>query len=227
ELATGEHPFGSNPALMLARMMEGRPATLSRQLPVPALEPIVRRCLRAAPADRYASAAVLLEDLRRLGSGSGNHRVRFDTVDAAGLWWWRFHQISVTVVDAAAPVLAGLAGAKIGRPYGMPVFYGALALATAAVTLRLNLLFTAQVHRAMLASHRARLFRWIAAAESFLAMLMLGTSAAVSESHPIVAGILVTLAIVMIASLAVIEPATTGGAGLYPPAERETQPPPR
>ena len=227
ELATGEHPFGSNPALMLARMMEGRPVTLSRQLPLPALEPIVRRCLRAAAAERYASAEVLLEDLRRVASGSGSHRTRIDIGDGAGLWWWRFHQISVTIVDAAAPVLAALASARIGRPYGMPVFYAALALATAAVTLRLNLLFTSRVHPAMLAAHRRRLFRWIVAAESLLAMLMLGASAVVSESHPIVAAILLTLAIVTIASLAVIEPATTGGAGLDAASERETLPPPQ
>ena len=227
ELATGEHPFGSNPALMLARMMEGRPLTLTRQLPLPALEPIVRRCLRAAPAERYASAEVLLEDLRRITSGSGSHRTRADIVDGPGLWWWRFHQISVTIVDAAAPVLAALASPRIGRPYGMPVFYAALALATAAVTLRLNLLFTARVHPVMLGIHRARLFRWIVAAESLLALLMLGASAVVGESHPVVAAILMTLAIVTIASLAVIEPATTGGAGFYPPDERETLPPPQ
>ena len=71
ELATGEHPFGSNPALMLARMMEGRPATLSRQLPIPALDPIIRQCLRVSPADRYASADELLDDLRKLTTPSG------------------------------------------------------------------------------------------------------------------------------------------------------------
>ena len=227
ELATGEHPFGSNPALMLARMMEGRPPSLTRQLPLPALEPIVRRCLRAVPAERYASAEVLLEDLRRITSGSGSQPTRGDSVDGAGLWWWRFHQISVTVVDAAAPVLAALASPRIGRPYGMPVFYAALALATVAVTLRLNLLFTSQVHPAMLATHRTRLVRWIVGAEALLATLMLGASAAVSESHPIVAAILVTLAIVTLASLAVIEPATTDSAGLYPASGRETLPPPQ
>ena len=71
ELATGEHPFGSNPAAMLARMMEGRPATLPRQLSVPALDPIVRRCLRVSPADRYASADELLADLKKLTTPSG------------------------------------------------------------------------------------------------------------------------------------------------------------
>jgi len=83
------------------------------------------------------------------------------------------------------------------------------------------------VHPAMLAAHRRRLFRWVVAAESLLAMLMLGASAVVSESHPIVAAILLTLAIVTIASLAVIEPATTGGAGLDATSERKTLPPPQ
>ena len=72
ELATGQHPFGSNPALMLAHMMEGRPATMPRQLPVPALDPIIRRCLRVSPADRYASAEDLLADLRKLATTSGS-----------------------------------------------------------------------------------------------------------------------------------------------------------
>jgi hypothetical protein len=217
ELATGEHPFGSNPALMLARMMEGRPATLARQLPIPGLEPIIRRCLRVSPDERYASADALLEDLRRLGSGSGSQRVTFPIDDGGqGLWWWQFHQITVTIVDVAAPILAGLAGRTLVRPYGTGVFYTALALATAAVTLRLNLLFTARVHPTMLASHRGKLFRWVAASEFSLALLMLGTALAVTEAHPVAAGILVCLAIIMVASLAVIEPATTGGAGLYP-----------
>jgi Protein kinase domain len=227
EIATGQHPFGSNPALMLARMMEGRPATLSRQLPIPALEPIVRRCLRAASSERYASAEVLLEDLRRLASGSGSQHVMAATLDASGLWWWQFHQITVTIVDAAAPVLAGLASASMPRGYAMGVIYSALGLATAAVTLRLNLLFTARVHPAMLATHRATLFRWIAGAEALLAVLMLGASVVVSNEHPIVAGVLVSLAIIMLASLAVIEPATTRGAGLYPPSSRDTLPPPQ
>ena len=71
ELATGEHPFGNDAAAVLARMtelMEGRPSGLSRPLPLPGLDRIVRRCLRAAPADRYPSSAALLADLRALAS---------------------------------------------------------------------------------------------------------------------------------------------------------------
>ena len=215
ELATGEHPFGSNPAMMLARMLEGRPATLSRQLPIPALAPIVRRCLKVSPNDRYPSADAVLEDLRRIASGSRTHTVALAGDEA--VWWWQFHQRTVTVVDAVAPVLVGLGGARLERPTGTWLFFTSLALATVAVTLRLNLLFTARVHPAMLADHRARLARWIVAAELALSLLMGGAGVAVMEASPIVAAVLVCVAMVMLASLALIEPATTGGAGLDPP----------
>ena len=49
---------------MLAWMMETRPGTLPRQLSNPALDAIVRRCMRVLPAERYASADELLADLR-------------------------------------------------------------------------------------------------------------------------------------------------------------------
>ncbi len=92
ELATGEHPFGSNPAAMLARMMEGRPATLPRQLSVPALDPIVRRCLRVSPADRYASADELLADLKKLTTPSGTLLAMFGAGD-------RWHGVVVVAVS--------------------------------------------------------------------------------------------------------------------------------
>ncbi len=215
ELATGEHPFGSNPAVMLARMMEGRPATLPRQLSVPALDPIVRRCLRVSPADRYASADELLADLKKLTTPSGTAlAVSGAGDDGSGLWWWQFHQGTMTVVDAVTPILAWFARPAPGQSFRTQLFLAVLALATAAVTLRLNLLFTSRVHPAMLQAHRSRLFRWIAGAETGIAVLLLGSAAIVAETRPAIAAVLVSLTIVMLASLAVIEPATAGGAGL-------------
>ena len=215
ELAAGEHPFGSNPALMLARMMEGRPATLSRQLPIPGLDSIVRRCLRVSPADRYASADELLADLRKLTAPSGTPVAVSGLVDdVRGMWWWRFHQGMMTVVDAATPILAWMVRPTLGSSFRTQLFLAVLALATAAVTLRLNLLFTARVHPAMLQEHRSRLFRWIAGAETCIAALLLGSAAVIAEARPATAAVLVSLAIVMLASLALIEPATAGGASL-------------
>jgi hypothetical protein len=133
----------------------------------------------------------------------------------SGLWWWQFHQAITTVVDVVTPILAWLIRPALGRPLRTQVFLAVLGLATAAVTLRLNLLFTARVHPAMLPAQRAKLFRWIAGAEVAIAVLMLGCAAAIAEDRAGAAAVLVSLAIVMIASLALIEPATTGGAGLH------------
>ena len=215
ELATGEHPFGSNPALMLAQMMERRQGTLPRQLPIPALDAIVRRCLRVLPAERYASADELLADLRKLATPSGTAlSLGGAATDRAGIWWWQFHQGIMTSVDVITPVLAWFARPAPGQPFRTQLFLAVLALATAAVTLRLNLLFTARVHPAMLPAHRSKLFRWIAGAEAGIGVLLLGSAAVIAEARPVFAAVLVSLAIVMIASLAVIEPATAGGASL-------------
>jgi hypothetical protein len=212
ELATGEHPFGSNPALMLAKMMEGRPPSLSRQLPVTGLDAVVRKCLRVSPSDRYASADELLADLRAISRHSGAAPVA--SPPDAGLWWWRFHQVTTTMIDVVTPILAWMARPALGPRLGTQVFLAVLALATAAVTLRLNLLFTAQIHPSMLGAHRARWFRWIAGAEAGIALAFLGAAAGISEARPALAAVLVSLAIVMLASIAVIEPATASGAEL-------------
>jgi hypothetical protein len=214
ELGTGEHPFGSNPALKLAQMMEHR-GTLPRQLASPALDKIVRRCLRVLPDERYASADDLLADLRKLVTPSGAALpLTGAETDRSGVWWWQFHQGTMTIIDAITPVLAWFARPAPGQPFRTQLFLAVLALATAAVTLRLNLLFTARVHPAMLPAHRSKLFRWIAGAEAGIAVLLLGSAAMLAEARPVVAAVLVSLAIVMIASLAVIEPATAGGASL-------------
>jgi serine/threonine-protein kinase len=214
ELATGEHPFGSNAALMLAWMMETRPGTLPRQLSNPALDAIVRRCMRVLPAERYASADELLADLRKLATQAPGPPVAGAETDRTAVWWWRFHQGIMTSVDVVTPVLAWFARPAPGQPFRTQLFLAVLALATAAVTLRLNLLFTARVHPAMLPAHWSKLSRWIAGAEAGIAVLLLGSAAMLAEARPVLAAVLVSLAIVMIASLAVIEPSTARHAGV-------------
>jgi len=213
ELASGAHPFGAEPALALSNMsaiMDGR-ATLPGKA-LAGIDRIVLRCLRASPADRYESAAALLDDLRRLGPATGG--LVPPTPAAPALWWWQFHQTSVAIVDAATPVLALLIRRSMGPPYGRWIFLGVLAVATIAVTLRLNLLFTSRVHASQLAAHRARLFPWIVTAEVVLASVLLGSALHLGADADITAAPLLTIALVLMASLAIIEPATTSGAGL-------------
>jgi hypothetical protein len=114
-------------------------------------------------------------------------------------------------------VLSWLVREWIGRPAGTWTFFLVLALATTSVTLRLNLLFTSFVHRSTVVLHRRRLFPWIAASEAVLALTLLGSAATMAGNHEATAAMLISLAIVISASLAVIEPATTRGADLTTP----------
>ena len=228
ELATGEHPFGPDAATLLARMtalMEGRSDSLSRPLPIPALDAIARRCLRAAPHDRYPSAEAVLKDLSAIetmasaGARSSGARMAIAPPSVA-LWWWQFHQGVVGLLNALTPVLAWFVRRWGAPPYGGWVFYTVLVLATVSATLRLNLMFVSRVHPANAAAHRARLAPWVMAAEALLAVTLLAGAALVAGPHDAMAAVLVSFAIATIASLGIIEPATTAAAGIE--ASRDT-----
>jgi hypothetical protein len=169
--------------------------------------------MRRLPADRYATSDELLHDLRKLQSQDAVAPAAV-LRSSASLWWWQFHQGVLALLVAITPVLSWLVRGWLGRPAGTWMFFVILALATASVTLRLNLLFTSRVHPSTVAIHRQQMFPWIASAEAILAMLLLGTAADISYEHEATAALLICLAIILAASLAVIEPATTRSAGL-------------
>jgi hypothetical protein len=216
ELATAEHPFGRDSAAFLARMAElmagGTPSS-SRPLPLPGLDRVVRKCLRAAPAERYPSGLELLADLRSIESGPA---LPAHAAVNGRLWWWQCHQVSVAVLNAVMTIAVWAMRHWIPRPYGSVIFLLALMVATISVTLRLNLWFTSRVHADALEAHRARLFPAVIAADALLALLWFATAAFVAGAHDEVAAVLVAAGAATLASLALIEPATTRLAGLVP-----------
>ncbi len=216
ELATAEHPFGTDPAALLSRMtalMEGRAASVTRELPIPGLDGIARRCMRGAPADRYQSSLELLADLRALAGGSAPALDSRAPAPPGRLWWWQFHQAALAALTAAMPVAAWTARGWV-QPFGSLAFLLVLALATVSVTLRLNLVFTSRVHPEMLADQRRRLRVPVMAADAMLSVALLAGAARIAGPHDAVAAFLVGAAVVILASLALIEPATTRAAGL-------------
>jgi hypothetical protein len=218
ELATGRHPLGvDNVELLanLAELMEGRGVlSLSQPLSVPGLSLVLRRCLRVNPEERYASAAALLQDIRSLRLDRESGALAALPAPPA-LWWWQFHQVIVAVVNGLTPVAGWFVRRWVEpRPLGSIAFFVILALATISVTLRLNLLFISRVHPTSLAQHRTRLYTYIAGAEALLALVMLACAALVAGDYDWMAAVLVTLAVVTVASLGIIEPATTSAAGL-------------
>jgi hypothetical protein len=216
ELATGRHPMGADNAELLANLaelMDGRgvPA-LAQPLSVPGLSLVLRRCLRPDAAERYPSGAVLLQDVRSLRLDRESSGVGL-LPPAPTLWWWQFHQVTVAVVNGLTPVAGWYVRRWAGRQ-GAIAFFVILTLATISVTLRLNLLFISRVHPSSLARHRERFYTYIAATETILAMVLLASAALVAGPHDGMAAALVALAVVTVASLGIIEPATTAAAGI-------------
>jgi hypothetical protein len=72
--------------------------------------------------------------------------------------------------------------------------------------------------------HRARLFPAIATIDALLAGSLLVTAGLIAGEHDGIAAIFVALAAVMLASLSLIEPATTAAAGLSRPAAQKKKP---
>lgn len=213
ELATGRHPLGANPHSQMARLHDitaGAEPSFSGAVSVAGLERVLRRCMRPAPGDRYGSAEQLLDDLRKLQPSSTEAVV----APSAPTWWWRFHQAMMAGVDVTTPVFAWIVREMVGRPLGTRLFYTILALATAAVTLRLNLVFTSRVHPALVGDHHRRLHWWIVCSEAILAVILLWIAFHLGEQHEAFAALFIALAILIAASLAIIEPTTTRGAGL-------------
>ena len=212
ELATGEHPFGPDSASMLRRMaqlMDGSALSVGTPWSAPELEPIARRCIRPAPEDRYASGAELLAALRdALTTRAAAPRPPSDAI-----WWWQFHQGAIAVALGAMPAAAWAIRQWISAPYGSRIFFVALVLATISITARMNLLFTSRVHPASLQRQRSLVFPWVAWVDAALAVLMIGAALALDDNDA-VAGLLIALGTVILASIALIEPATTRAAGI-------------
>jgi hypothetical protein len=219
ELATGEHPFGTDAASVfhkMAELIEGKTPGLSRTLPLPGLDRIARRCMRKTPVERYASARALLVDLRAL-EGAKTASVLPARHDS--FWWWQGHQVIVSLLNASAPACLWAVRHWVGRPYGSRLFLASLTVATISVALRLNLFFASRVHPETLLEHRARLFPAIAVLDTLVAGSLLVAAAIMAGDHDAIAAIFVALAAAMLASLSLIEPATTTAAGLSPAAK--------
>jgi len=206
ELAAGEHPFGgSDPASLVERLVADRPP-LSRTLDPPALDTIVRRCLRADRGDRFASGVELLDALRAVAD-DGSVMPPGPLV-IRNAWWWKFHQVAVATLTIVNTVTLGVRKAYLGAS-GSWVFLVVLVLATITTTLRLHLWFVSQVHPASLLALRGRVLRWIVLCEALLVTALLATGIALAGPHDATAAQFVVSSLLLLLSLLVIEPATT------------------
>ena len=216
ELATGVHPLGASASELMGRMadmLDGKTVSPVGALPLAGLEPILRRSLRRNAAERYRSAEFILPELQslRLTGASPAAAPLPSSSSRPPLWWWQFHQAIIAALIAAMPVAVWFVR-DTSRTTGIRLFLAVLALSTVSVTIRLNLLFTSRVNLPQLGVQRARVYRPMAIAEALLGVLLLAAAAFVAGARDGLASVLVTLAVATVASLGVIEPATTAAA---------------
>ncbi len=112
ECVTGRPPFtGESVAAVLAQIPAAEPAAprlVNRDVPAD-LDTIILHCLQKTPAARYASAAELAEDLRRLLDGRAIRARPTPAVQRA--WRWaRRHPVTAAAVTAVPVLLAVVAG---------------------------------------------------------------------------------------------------------------------
>lgn len=207
ELATGSHPFGgSDPAALLEHLLSDNPP-LSRPIEPAGLDAIIRKCLKGSPEGRYASGTELLQALRALDAPAVAE-IAAGSPAPRTAWWWKFHQVAVALLTIGAVIIVGARRQWIGE-LGSAVFLIVLVLATISTTLRLHMWFVSQVHPAMLGALRGRVLRWVVVFESLLLLILLGTGIRFSGTHDGTAAQLVVVALLLLMSLIVIEPATT------------------
>jgi hypothetical protein len=191
ELATGQRPDD-----------ESAPATLP-----PQLDAIIRRCLRANPGERFDSGLDVLAALTASGE-----MPPAAVEPSAGLWWWQFHQVAVAAFHSSMLIALWLARGWFPRPWGNVVFYTALAVETAAVTMRLHLWFSSRYHRELLAVQRARVQRPLVVLDLAYAALLLATALSAANADLPAAPLFLVAAIASFLALLLIEPATARAA---------------
>lgn len=172
------------------------------------LDAVVRRCLQTAPHERFMSGAELLNAVT--ASQAGVRSLSREKIRA--LWWWQFHQLAVAAIHAALVAALWPARMWFWPSWGKGLFYAALAIQTAAVTMRLHLWFTSRFHAELLSAERERVRRPLDALDRAFQVLLLGAGGAAVRADSPVAPLFFVAAIGSFLTSALIEPATSRAA---------------
>ncbi len=212
EIGTGVHPFGGyDPAAVLERLVADTPA-LSRTMQPLVLDAIVRRCLQGDCTKRFTNGGELLAALNAAAvHPSPEAETILTPLSGRRWWWWRFHQAAVAALSAAVLIPVWLSRPWL-RPWGSAVFLGVLVLVTLSITLRLHLWFTSHVHPQTFPVQRARTLPGIVVLEGILLLGLTAIAVTLVGDHDPIAAWLIVTALLLLVSLAIIEPATTRAA---------------
>jgi Kef-type K+ transport system membrane component KefB len=147
---------------------------------------------------------------------------RHDARPFSPRWWWEAHQLVTSAVYVLMLYPAWRSRVWLSKPWDLWFFFVVVISVTAAVTVRLHLVFTGRSYPSELRAQRARAHLWIPWSDAAFAAALLGAALETGGFHPEVATLLVVVAVASLLAAFVIEPATTRAAF----GELNTPPPP-
>jgi hypothetical protein len=205
EFASGTHPFeASTPLGIAARVLESDAlpiAAVRPDLPQP-LAAVIERCMRKAAADRFSSAAGIVQALSL--DSKPLPRARVAT-------WWRAHQLIVVGLYSVASIAAWqIKELHAGSTTAVFLLVGIAA--TVAAVFRGHLLFTERVNGAGLTAERRRAAPVTLAVDLLIAAGLAVDGAIMASSDPLPAVLTLALSVGLVLARLVVEPSTTAAA---------------
>jgi serine/threonine protein kinase len=210
EYACGVHPFeATTPLGLAARVLESdaKPVAEScRHIP-PGVAAVVDRCLRKSPADRFASAAEIVQALA-LGESSTSEPLRparFQTM-------WRVHQ----AVSMALYVIAGGVAWEIKEQFKSPLTVWTFVAIGIAATIngvsRGHLLFTWRMNRPRLTHEWQRVRPAVVVIDLLIAAALAVDGISFASVRPLWGMLTIAFSTGLALSTTLLEPATTAAA---------------
>ena len=207
ELSCGVHPFAASTELAtVARVLAGDASPLGVRCPdIPApLAGVIARCMRKAPAERFASAMELVGALDTIGAAAG--------LAGSHTTSWRVHQIIIIVLYAIASAWSWQIKDWMEMPVTVTIFLAVGAVSTICGVLRGHLVFTEAMNRPNLTAERRRARRPMLALDLLMAILLFIEGVIMAGTRALPAVLTIALALGIALAAVVLEPATTAAA---------------
>jgi hypothetical protein len=221
ELVSGANPFqGKTASSTAARIMTLDPVPLNRLNPLlpPALDAIVAKCLKKDPAERYESAAGLVEALEPLARAIANgtlaampHQEALPAGASARVIW-RIHQVVLVALLSVLAIGSWWLASWLGQPLRYELFATLLGLAVADGTMRVHLLFVERQTPAVILRQLGRTRAWLTRLDLLVALIVTLAASRVVGEHQAAGTVMLAVSVGMAVAAWVIEPATTEAA---------------
>ena len=208
EYASGSHPFAaSTPLAVAARVLETSPVPVASRCPQISMSiaATIDRCLRKAPAERFASA-IEVTDAIRMPTPSLPATSPLVTM-------WRVHQLATMALYIAVTAVAWWIKEFFKpNPRLLAVFVAVGVASAAAGVIRGHLIFTSVYNREQLAGERRRLRPLLLLVDLLIAGGGAFAGLTLASARPLAGVLAIGLAIGLALATIMMEPPTTGAA---------------